>query len=77
MKITLTANLVEEPGKNGFTSWLEEIPSVVAHGESLEDAKSELIRILGIKLKVDGERQKSISKNELGLISEEMTFSSF
>lgn len=75
MEIKLTANIVEEPGGNGFTSWIEEIPGIVAHGDSLSDAKKELIRILAIKLKVDRERKRAEKKEDEGIISEELTLS--
>jgi len=74
MKITLTAEIIKEPGDNGYTGWINEISGVIAYGKTVDEAKKELIRMLGIKLKVDGERRKNYKRDD-NLISEELTFS--
>jgi len=68
LEIKLTANILQE-GENCFTAWINEIRGVVAQGETLDEAKKELFKMLRIKL--DIEREENITKNVEGLITEE------
>lgn len=67
MEITLTASILQE-SDNRFTAWIEEIRGVVAQGETIEEAKSELFKMLNIKL--DLGRKESAKKRQEGLTSE-------
>ncbi len=68
LEIKLTANILQE-SENRFTAWINEIRGVVAQGESLDEAKKELFKMLRIKF--DIEREENITKNTEGLITEE------
>lgn len=70
MEITLTASIVKE-SENRFSAWINEIRGVVAQGESLEEVKSELFKMLRIKL--DIERKESMNIHHDDVISETFT----
>lgn len=74
MEITLTANFIQE-GNNGYTGWIDEIPGVVAYGDSLVLAKEQLIKILNIKLSAERERGAKESRKPSNVIKEEFKFS--
>ena len=67
MKITLTASILQE-SDNRFTAWIEEIRGVVAQGETLEEVKSELFKMLNIKLDIG--RKENAKRSQVGLTSE-------
>lgn len=68
MELKLTANILEE-NKNCFVAWINEIKGVVAQGESIEEVKQELLKVLSIKLEIERKASKSI--NDENLITEE------
>ena len=70
MEITLTASFVKESDTR-FCAWINEIRGVVAQGETMEEVKSELFKMLRIKL--DIERKESISIHREDVISETFT----
>lgn len=67
MEITLTASILRESDTR-FTAWINEIRGVVAQGESIEEVKRELFKMLKIKLEI--ERKDSLLKLHEGVISE-------
>lgn len=71
MELTLTATFIQEGPENGFTGWIDEIPGVIAYGDSFEKAKSELMKMLSIKMKLERERAKEAPHN---VIKEEFKF---
>lgn len=52
MELKLTADYIQEPGNNGYTGWINEIKGVIAHGDTIEEMKKELIAMLAIKFDV-------------------------
>ena len=62
MPIKLTYDIVEESSTK-FVGWLNEIEGVIAQGESKEEVRSELIKVLRIKLEV--ERKDKASKKHV------------
>lgn len=71
MEITLTATIIQED-KNSFTAWLNEIKGVIAQGDSIEDVKTELIKVL--KIKFDIERKENAKMHIDGAITEELKY---
>jgi len=58
-----------QEGEKCFTAWINEIRGVVAQGESMEEVKAELFKMLRIKF--DLERKSNAVNNTQGLITEE------
>ena len=52
--LKLTAEFTQEGG--GFTGWIIEIKGVIAHGDTLEEMKSELLKLLQIKFEAERDR---------------------
>ncbi len=71
MEIKLTATIFQD-AKNLFTAQINEIRCVVAQGETLNEAKQELLKILRIKLEL--ERKKQIAVHSENVTTEEYNF---
>lgn len=48
----ITATIVEDK-ENEFTGWVNEYKGVIAMGNSIEEVKKELIKVLSIKFRLE------------------------
>lgn len=58
--MNLTA-IFEESKEGGFTCWIEEMPEVVSEGDTLNEAKKNLIEALKLVLEYRREEYESVS----------------
>ena len=68
----LSATFVKE-GEHGFTGWVNEFSGVTAFGTTIEEATSELLKVL--KVKFDAERKRASAKvsNTKDIIQKDLT----
>ena len=60
-KLNLTA-VFEECAEGGYVTYIEELPGVNSQGETLDEAKANLLEALDLIM----ETQRALSKKELG-----------
>lgn len=53
MYLKLTANIEKFNGVAGYTGWIEQMPGIVAQGETREKVREELLLSLKVKLAFD------------------------
>lgn len=70
MALKLTYDLHESVG--GFTGWINEIDGVVAMGETHQEVREELLKILRIKWDMDREEKNKERKTSDSVQTEEL-----
>lgn len=73
MKFKLTADIIQDP-LSGFTAWIREIRGVVAHGDTIEEARDELFKALQIKLEMQERAFKSKLSDNKKIVTESFNF---
>lgn len=69
--ITFTAIFEQDP-EGGFVAYVQEIPGVNTQGETLEEAKENLLDALKMTIEVLREESKKLLKNKKNVIREEL-----